>query len=194
MTNNPTDPNKVLLTGENSFIRLSKEEGGPLTTRVSHWRILFSPGGPGHVLFMKNDMVNDEVRIYSDNIAMTRWLQATIMATGALVEFAGLDLPVIQAEFDKTGDTNSFWIESVESAEEMIALTWYDFLEPIMWVRPVGSTPGRNLGVYSCFIPARRAQMTINGKLAQGNVYLELRAGKASSTACLAWSETWVGS
>jgi len=57
---------------------------------------------------MKSDMVNDEVRIYSDNIAMTRWLQATIMATGALVEFAGLDLLVIQAEFDKTGDTNSF--------------------------------------------------------------------------------------
>ena len=120
---------------------------------------------------MKSDMVNDEVRIYSDNIAMTRWLQATIMATGALVEFAGLDLPVIQAEFDKTGDTNSFWTESVESAEEMIALTWY-----------------------SCFSPARRAQMTINGKLAQGNVYLEPRAGKASSTACLAWPETWVGS
>ena len=29
MTTNPTDPNKVLLTGENSFIRLSKEEEDP---------------------------------------------------------------------------------------------------------------------------------------------------------------------
>ena len=73
----------------------------------------------------------------------------------------------------------------------MIALTWYDFVEPIMWVRPVGSTPGRNLGVDSCFIPARRVQMTINGKLAYGNVNLEPRARKASSTA---WSETSVGS
>ena len=29
MTANPTDPNKVLLTGENSVIRLSKEEEDP---------------------------------------------------------------------------------------------------------------------------------------------------------------------
>ena len=29
MTTNPTDPNQVRLTGENSFIRLAQEEGGP---------------------------------------------------------------------------------------------------------------------------------------------------------------------
>ena len=57
---------------------------------------------------MKSDMVNGEVSIYSDNIVMTPRLQATMMATGALVESAGIDLPVIQAEFDKTGATNSF--------------------------------------------------------------------------------------
>ena len=192
MTTNPTDPNKVLLTGENSFIRLSQEEGGPQTTRISHWRILYSPGGPGHVLFLKSDLVDDEVRIYSDNIAMTRWLQATI-ETHLFPEFADQDTPVIQAEFDNTGDTNSFWTESVESDEDIIALTWYDFAEPFMLVAPVGSTPGRNIGVYSCFVPARRAQITFNGEIAQGNVYKETRGDKESSTACLAWSETWVG-
>lgn len=49
MATNPTDPNKVLMAGENSFIRLSKEEGGFLTTRVSHWRILFSWAGTSAV-------------------------------------------------------------------------------------------------------------------------------------------------
>ena len=49
----PTDPNQVLLTGENSFMRLSHEDGGPLTVRASHWRVLLSPGGPGHVLFLR---------------------------------------------------------------------------------------------------------------------------------------------
>ena len=138
MTTNPTDPNQVKLTGENSFIRLSQQEGGPLTTRVSHWRILLSPGGPGHVLFFKSDLLDDEVRIYSDNIAMTRWLQGAIEAH-LFPEFADQSLPVIQAEFDKSGDTNSFWTESVESDDDIIALTWYDFVEPFMLVAPVGT-------------------------------------------------------
>ena len=193
MTTRQTDPNRVLLTGENSFIRLSPAEGGDLTTNISHWRILHSPAGPGHVLFLKSDLVDDEMRIYSDNIAMTRWLQTTIVAHLASPEFADESLPVIRAEFDKSGDTNSFWTESIESDEDIIDLTWYDFLEPFMNVRPVGATPGRNIGVYSCFIPARRAQVTINGEFAQGNVYLAPRDDKESSTACVAWSETWVG-
>ena len=111
MTTNPTDPNRVLLTGENSFIRLAQEEGGAQTTRISHWRILYSPAGAGHVLFFKSDLVDDEVRIYSDNIAMTRWLQATI-ETHLFPEFADQSMPVMQAEFDKLGDTNTFWTET----------------------------------------------------------------------------------
>ena len=43
-----TDPNQVRLTGENSFIRLLEAADGPQLTRVSHWRILFSPAGAGH--------------------------------------------------------------------------------------------------------------------------------------------------
>lgn len=39
---NPTDPNEVRLTGENSFIRLQDTEDGPQHTRASHWRVLWS--------------------------------------------------------------------------------------------------------------------------------------------------------
>ena len=53
MTTSPTDPNQVRLTGENSFIRLSQDEGATQTTRSSHWRILLSPAGPGHVFFSR---------------------------------------------------------------------------------------------------------------------------------------------
>ena len=50
-----TDPNKVRLTGENSFIRLQLEENGAQMTRISHWRILYSPGGPGHRRLSEDD-------------------------------------------------------------------------------------------------------------------------------------------
>ena len=191
MTTNPTDPNSVRLTGENSFIRLSAEQGGPLTTRVSHWRVLLSPGGPGHVLFLKSDVVDDEVQVYSDNIALARWLQEEIESM-LFPEFADQSIPVIEAVFSRSGDTNSFWTETVESEGDSISLTWYDFGEPYMLVAPSGTTPGRAHGVYSCFVPARSVQITINGEVAQGKVFQEMRGDKVSSTACLAWSETWV--
>ena len=189
-TANPTDPAEVRLTGENSFIRLVQEEGGAETTRVSHWRVLYSPGGPGHVLFIKSDLIDDEVRIYSDNIAMTRWLQGEIESM-LFEEFADESIPVIEAEFTKTGDGRSFWTEKVESDEEIVLLTWYDFVEPFMLNSP--AVPGgRTHGVYSCFIPAMRAQITVNGDTAEGEVEKQMRGDKQSSTACLAWSETWV--
>ena len=56
----------------------------------------------------------------------------------------------------------------------------------------LGSAPGRPHGVYSCFIPASSGRITINGDDADGEVALEMRGDKQSSTACLAWSETWV--
>ena len=68
MTTSPVDPNRVLLTGENSFLWLAQEDAGPHLTRVSHWRVLLSPAGPGHVLFLKSDVVGNEVLVYSDNM------------------------------------------------------------------------------------------------------------------------------
>ena len=55
-----------------------------------------------------------------------------------------------------------------------------------------GSVQGRPHGVYSCFIPARRAQVTLNERVAVGQPFPQKRGDKDSSTACLAWSETWV--
>jgi hypothetical protein len=52
----PVDPNSVLMTGENSFIRLSLDGGTTLSTRVSHWRVLWCPAGAGHALFMQSPL------------------------------------------------------------------------------------------------------------------------------------------
>ena len=190
-TAQPTNSNQIRLTGENSFIRLAQDEAAPHTTRISHWRVLWSPGGPGHVLFLKTDLMDGEIQVYADNIALARWLQEEIESF-LFPEFADQEIPVINAVFTKTGDGRSFWTESVESEEDSILLTWHDFVEPFMLVVPAGGSAGRPLGVYSCFLPARQAQVTINGDVADGHVVQEMRGDKVSTTACLAWSETWV--
>ena len=187
----PVDPNEVRFTGENSFIRLHQEEGGAETTRVSHWRSLLSPAGQGHVLFLRGAVTNDQVRIYSDNIALARWLQEEIEGL-IFPDFADQGFSVTEAVFSRSGDASSFWNETVESEDESISLTWYDFVDPIMLRVEAGSIPGRPHGVYSCFVPARRAQLTLNGLVASGRPDPAQRGDRTSSTAVLAWSETWV--
>ena len=125
------DPNRLILTGENPFIRLSDADGGAITTNASFWRILVSPAGPGHVLYLKSDLTQDQWKIYSDNIALARWLQTTVQ--GMLNdELSDTSIPVTDAAFDKTGDARDFWTERAISHDEEVALTWYDIGEPLL--------------------------------------------------------------
>jgi hypothetical protein len=48
------DPHDPVMTGENSFIRLSNDSGKTIADRVSHWRVLWSPAGQGHALFIES--------------------------------------------------------------------------------------------------------------------------------------------
>ena len=164
---------------------------GPMMTRCSHWRILLSPSGPGHVLFLRSDVTDGERRVYADNIALARWLQQDILAAG---EFSDQALPVVEAVFARSGDSRSFWTEIIDTVTEHLALTWYDFGEPFVISVPAGSVAGRPLGWSSVFVPARRAQLTLNGMVATGRPFPEQRGDRMSSTAGLALSETWVRS
>ena len=98
----PVDPNEVLMTGENSFIRLSPDGGKTQTDRTSHWRVLWCPAGAGHALFIQSTLTDGKVRIYSDNIAVARWLQKTI-ETLLFPAFADTSLPVLAAAFERHG-------------------------------------------------------------------------------------------
>ena len=104
------DPNVVIVTGENPFIRLSPTDSDDYTTNASFWRIIFSPAGPGHVLYLKSELTEKRWRIWSDNIAMARWLQTTVQ--GMLnAELLDTTIPVTDAEFSKSGDPRYFWTE-----------------------------------------------------------------------------------
>ena len=188
----PIDPNEIRLTGENSFMRLSHEDGGSITTRASHWRVLFSPAGPGHVLFLRNELTDNQVRIYADNIALARWLQEEIESTIDSGALSDQTVPVAEASFSRHGDVRSFSTEKVVSRDADISLTWYDLGEPLLLHAEPGSTPGRSHGVYTVLIPAGKVQLTLNGRLAQGHAFPRAGGMGPPSTCCLAWSESWV--
>jgi hypothetical protein len=184
------DPNRVILTGENPFIKISEKDGDPLSTDASFWRILFSPAGPGHALYIKSELTEDEWRIYSDNIALARWLQGSIQ--GMLNPATGdKAIQVIDAEFAQSGDIRDFWTESISSANDDIAMTWYDIGEPLLVHTDPKTDPKRPAGVCTILIPAAGARLTVNGVEAKGRAWPRDREGRPFSTSCLAFSESW---
>ena len=186
----PVDPTDVLMTGENSFIRLSHDGGATPSDRLSHWRVLWCPAGAGHALFVQSELTDGRVRVYSDNPAVARWLQRTI-ETLLFPAFADETLPIIAAEFTRGGDPRSAAWETVVSATERIRLTWWDCLDPFVLTLPPGFND-RPIGVFSTFFPARAAQVELGGRVATGRPWPETRGDRQASSACLAWSETWV--
>ena len=184
------DPNQLILTGENPFIRLSETDGAPFTTNASFWRIILCPAGPGHVLYLKSELTDDRWRIYSDNIAMARWLQSTVQ--GMLTpETADQAIPVTDAEFSKEGDPHNFWTERLVTLDEEIALTWYNIGEPLLIHTEPNAEPGRPYGVCTVLIPALGARLTHNGGQAIGRPWPREREGRPFSTCALAFSESW---
>ncbi|MFO1352360.1 MAG: hypothetical protein U1F68_17470 [Gammaproteobacteria bacterium] len=186
----PVDANAVLMTGENSFIRLSQDGGKTQSDRFSHWRVLWCPAGAGHALFVQSELTDHQVRVYSDNVAVARWLQQNIEAL-LFPAFADPGLAVLGAEFERRGAPPSAANEIVFADDAQFALTWYDFVEPFVLTMPPGYN-NRPIGVFSTFFPARAAQVELSGRCASATPWPEVRGDRQSSSACLAWSETWV--
>ena len=184
------DPNRTILTGENPFIRLSEKDGDPNKTDASYWRIIFSPAGPGHVLYLKSELTESRWRIFTDNIAMARWLQRTVqgMLNGELKDTG---IPADDATFAKSGDCRDFWTEHVRARGFEIALTWHEIGEPLLIHTQPNQLPDRPYGVCTVLIPALAARLTVNGVHAAGRPWPRQREGRPFSTCALAFSESW---
>ena len=186
----PVDPNEVLMTGENSFIRLSPDGGKTQTDRISHWRVLWCPAGAGHALFVQSTLTDGAARVYSDNVGVARWLQASIESL-LFPAFADAKLPVASADFSRSGSVAAGASERVVASDAEFVLSWREFLPPFVLHMPPGMN-NRPIGVFSTCFPARSAQVALNGRSAANKPWLEKRGDRDASSACLAWSESWV--
>ena len=134
------DANRVIFTGENSAIRLSNNDSDSFTTNATFWRAVSSGAGSGHVLYLKSELTEARWRIYSDNIAMARLLQSTVL--GAIyAELLDPTIAVIDAQFSRSGDVRDFWTERLVTRDEEVVLTWYEMGEPFL----VHTQPTRQL-------------------------------------------------
>jgi hypothetical protein len=182
------NPHELILIGKNSFVRLSKDGGQSAATRCSHWRVLWSPAGAGHALFVDSSLV-DGVRVYADSVPLARFLQKEIEYL-LYKQFGDVSVAVTAARFARDGTPPGVCGEILRTDDEEIRLNWSHFLNPFNFKAP----PGFDYRPISCqttFFPASVASLSLNGRKAEGIPWRMDRAGKPSTTACLAWCETW---
>ena len=184
---------KAYVSGENPVIRLLDKEGGTALTVASFWRVIWSPVGQGHVVHVTTGdgkSAGDLRLAIADNLKLHDYLVTQILG---IFDKTYLERPftVVQGTCRSSGDTLKEWKETCKSDKHTIELAFRDFYEPFQLDTPVAG-PRNPFGVTSFFIPAKSADVIINGKRASGNVYPRMRGPKQSSTAFLAFSESWI--
>jgi hypothetical protein len=184
---------KVFISGENPVIRLLDKPNGTALAVASFWRIVWSPVGQGHVCYVTTGdgkSPNDLRVALVDNQKLFDYLTNDILGTYDK-SYQERPFKTIRATFDKSGDALADWKEVCRSDQYTVELVWRDLYPAFQLDTPTGGA--RNpFGITSLFIPAKSADLTINGRKIAGNVYPQMRGPSQSSSAFLAFSETWI--
>jgi hypothetical protein len=187
---------KVAVIGENPGIRLAVKEGAPPSTSVSFWRVFQSPAGEGHVCFVTSDIAGDgptpdDIRLaFTDNEKLAEYVAVQLM-TAFDKAYGEKPFPIRRARFERKGDTTTAWIESLTADGYRIDLVWRDLVEPFV-IESKAGVPHNPYTILSTFVPAKTAEVIINGKRAAGQATPRMRGTRQSSSAFLAFAETWL--
>ncbi len=191
----------VFMSGENPGLRLYEPDTEHLVAVASYWHCTYSPLGVGHalVLWLDSPLMSglDAYRnggIFTDNVPLARALVEKL--TQHFPEFRGLpvtDLPYVEAVCDHTFDGRRYTAHCRAEAVE-VEVVWEDLLDQkyLNWPQFPAGPAAYDLATVIC--PCRMGRVTLNGIVVPGEVLQANAAdGSPSSTAFLAFAESWVG-
>lgn len=202
MPNSPIHPGVVAWAGENPGIYLKDEQDGPWTGLMTFFRITWSEHGRGHgVLLLDDPNVEQslpEVANFciTDNEPLARYLVDEFFSKFASFKVSP-GLKAIQylplTEVYREGDTRRTYTEVVKSADQEVRMTWKGLGKPYAVDMPPEKGPTKAHEMYSLFLDASDALVTVNGRPLKGKVVERDFANTKKSTAFLAFSESWMG-
>jgi len=197
----PVNPGTVDWAGENPGIYLKDSPDSDYVSMGLYFRIVLSPHGRGHTMLILG--APDEAKGYPDanNLCLTDNEPLThYLMDGFVSKFptfkgrAGLQAAswISSAEFDKSGDLKASYTETAQAEGVTASMTWRNMNPPFaVEVTPEHAVTGAH-DMYSVFLEAKDAAMSVNGSELSGQVADRVLFGKTISTAFLAFAETWV--
>jgi len=197
----PFNRNKVDWSGENPGMYLKESAEGPFVTLVSFFRVVTSPHGKGHAAFMLLDPYGggmDPERpnvCLTDNEPLAAYVQKGFVSHfGAFKGAKGLSNLQMKPGWDfmSSGYGRTSHTEWFRSAIGQVNLTWDKLSAPFMveLMKEQSATGAHEM--FSLFLESSLATITINGKAVAGKSVPRDWIGRKSTTAFLAFSETWI--
>jgi len=194
-------PGEVDWSGENPGMYLKETPDGPFVTLVSFFRVVASPHGRGHALILLeapllHRSLPEALNVcVTDNDALARYLVSNFATYfGAFKGAEALQyMDYVPLEgVAASGDPRSAYMEWIKGPSVEATLSWEDLGEPFMVNIPKEKSATGKHALHSLFVDARRATATVNGRQLKGKPVPREFAGRQSSTAFLAYSETWI--
>ena len=197
----PFNRNKIDWSGENPGMYLKETAEGPFVTLVSFFRVVTSPHGRGHAAFMLLDPHGEGSDPGKPNVCLTdneplaAYLQNGFVSRfGAFKGARGLASLQMKPGWDfmSAGDGRSSHTEWFRSAIGQVNLTWDKLSAPFMveLMKDQSATGAHEM--FSLFLESSLATITINGMPVAGKSVARDWIGRKSTTAFLAFSETWI--
>jgi hypothetical protein len=196
-----THPGVVDWSGENPGMYLKEKADGPFVTLVSFFRVVASPHGRGHALVLLEAPLLHRSLPEALNVCVTdNDALAHYLVDGFVTHFGAFKGATALQHMDYvplegvavSGDTRSSVVEWVKGGDVEAALSWEDLGEPFVVQLPKEQSATGQHMLLSVFTDARRVTATVNGRTLKGHPVERTFAGRQSSTAFLAFSETWI--
>ena len=197
----PIQAGTVDWSGENPGMYLKDKPDGPFVTLVSFFRVVVSPHGRGHALvLLESPLLDTSIPealnvCVTDNDALARWLVKDFVASfGAFRGATALEsmryVPLTGVE--PSGDRRQSYMEWIKGEGVEVTLSWEALGEPFMIRLPREQSATGRHEMWSLFVEAARVTARVNGRDLRGRPVPRDFAGRRSSTAFLAFSETWI--
>ena len=190
----------VFFSGENPGMTLYAPGTEQVAAVASYWYCTDSPWGVGHALILwlgtETTTTTEIVRgsIFTDNLDLAQVLVNKL--TQYFPEFK--DIPVstfafVNARCEHTFDGDCYRV-MCQTPETRIEMEWVGLLDrkQLIWPQFPAGTAAFDLTTVIC--PCQIGRIQLNGRLMEGEIKTSKTAnGRPSSTAFLAFAETWIG-
>ena len=186
---NTTDPGEVRVVGENPVMYLYEGADPVPSTSLNFWKARLSPVGSGSALFLHGELTAGEPRIFADNIALARFLQAEIIRQGQ--PYKSSDIPVIEAVFSETWALPSHLTATVTAGSDQLTAGWFELAPAMAGHAAPDEGQGGTDGHYAIYVPARRVELKLNEVTASGTTRPLMRDGRDINSAFVALAESW---
>jgi hypothetical protein len=196
------NPGHVDWSGENPGMYLRDSADGPFVTLISYFRVVLSPHGKGHAAFLLLDPHGNGKDARKPNVCITdneplaAYLRDGFVANfGAFKGVPGLRNCRMEPGWDfmAAGDGSTTHTEWFHSTLGQVSLSWDRLGAPYIVEMPKDKSATGKHEMFSLFVESPSVRATINGVAVGGQAFPREFAGKKdSSTAFLAFSETWV--